>query len=74
MKGNERQAKKALSVTEMEAELRQVQEKRFKLAFKHRVAAVENPLDLRNLRRHAARLKTWLHEKKAAAPAAKEAK
>ena len=65
MKGNDKQAKKTLSLAELQAELRQTEEKRFKLGFKHRVTPIENPLELRNLRRHAARLRTWIHEKKA---------
>jgi ribosomal protein L29 len=73
MKGNDRQAKKNLSAGELQAELRQAQEKRFRLAFKHQVTPVKNPRKIRNHRRHIARLKTRL-EQKQAAPAVKEAR
>ena len=63
MKTNEKQAKKTLSVAELQTELRQAQEKRFKLAFKHQVAPLANPVELRTLRRQIARLKTWINEK-----------
>ena len=69
MKANDRQAKKNLSVDELAAELRQAEEKRFRLLFKHRVTPLSNPLELRELRRHVARLKTWLREKQAQSPA-----
>jgi large subunit ribosomal protein L29 len=63
MKTKEKEAKKTLSLAELETELRQAQEKRFKLAFKHQVAPLSNPVELRTVRRQIARLKTWIHEK-----------
>jgi large subunit ribosomal protein L29 len=63
MKAKEKEAKKNLSVSELEAELRSAREKHFKLRFKHRVTPLGNPLELRNLRRHIARLQTWVREK-----------
>jgi large subunit ribosomal protein L29 len=63
MKSREREAKRNLSVAELEAELRQVREKCFKAGFKHEVTPLANPLELRNSRRHIARLKTWIQEK-----------
>ena len=63
MKANERQAKKNLSVAELGAELHQVQEKVFRLRFKHQVTPLSNPVELRSLRRDIARLKTWIYEK-----------
>ncbi|OGR87705.1 MAG: 50S ribosomal protein L29 [Elusimicrobia bacterium RIFCSPHIGHO2_02_FULL_57_9] len=66
MKANERQAKRSLSVKELEAELCQAREKSFKLRFKHQFSPLANPLELKNLRRHVARLKTWMGEKQAA--------
>jgi ribosomal protein L29 len=36
-----------------------------KLAFKHRMAPVTNPLEIRELRRKIARLKTWIAQKSA---------
>ncbi len=63
MKANEKQAKKSLSVKELETELRQTQEKRFKMQFKHQVTPLSNPVELRAMRRQIARLKTWINEK-----------
>ncbi|MBI5629620.1 MAG: 50S ribosomal protein L29 [Elusimicrobia bacterium] len=63
MKANDRQAKKNLSVAELGAELHQAQEKAFRLGFKHQVTPLANPVELRSLRRHIARLKTWIQEK-----------
>ncbi len=75
MKANDKQAKKNMSVAELQAELHQIQEKRFKLRFKHQVTPLPNPVELRNLRRHIARLKTWIQEKQGpAAPVQKEAR
>ncbi len=67
MKTNDKEQKKALGVAELESELRQCQDKLFKAKFKHQVTPLGNPLELRAQRRHVARLKTWIAEKKAAA-------
>ena len=63
MKARDKEAKKTLSVPELQTELRTAQEKRFKLQFKHQVAPLADPLELRTVRRQIARLKTWIHEK-----------
>ena len=66
MKAKEKEEKRSLSISELGAELRASREKQFKLRFKHRVTPLANPLELRNLRRHIARLETWIREKNAA--------
>jgi large subunit ribosomal protein L29 len=66
MKAKERENLRNHSTAELRAELTQTKEKLFRLKFKHGVAPAKNPLELRNLRRHAARLETWIHEQKAA--------
>ncbi|MBI4057077.1 MAG: 50S ribosomal protein L29, partial [Elusimicrobia bacterium] len=38
-------------------------EKRFQIRFKHRMASLPNPLELRGLRRKIALLKTLIHQK-----------
>jgi large subunit ribosomal protein L29 len=63
MKNKEKQDKKSLSVAELNTELKQAQEKRFKLQFKHQVTPLANPAELQALRRQIARLKTWINEK-----------
>lgn len=70
MKANDTQAKKTLSAAQLHSELRQVQEELFHLRFKHRVSPVANPAEIVSLRRHAARLKTWLGQKALADAAA----
>lgn len=64
MKAKELLAKKNLSTQELSAELRGAREKYFNLKFKHRCAPLSNPLELRSLRRHVARLETWLGERR----------
>lgn len=63
MKAREREEKRNLAVSELRAELRSAREKQFRLRFKHRVTALANPLELRSVRRHIARLETWIREK-----------
>lgn len=63
MKAKEKERLKNLSVAELSSELRQAQEKHFKLRFRHRVTRLSNPLELRNLRRRVACLKTWIQMK-----------
>jgi large subunit ribosomal protein L29 len=64
MKTKEKQDKKSLSLVELNTELRQAQEKKFKLQFKHQVTPLANPMELRALRRQIARLKTWINDKR----------
>ena len=66
MKAKEKETKKSLSVAELGNELRTAEEKSFRLRFQNQVTPVKNPLEIRNLRRHIARLKTWINEKKQA--------
>ena len=68
MKSKDKESLRNHSAAELRAELTQTREKLFRLQFKHEVAPVKNPLELRNLRRHAARLETWIHEKAASVP------
>lgn len=63
MKTKEKETKKTLSLAELQTELRQAQEKRFKLQFKHQVTPLASPIELRDLRRQIARLKTWINAK-----------
>jgi len=60
MKAKEREKLENLSLVELKSELRTTKEKRMKLLFKHRTAPLANPLELRELRRHIARLETWV--------------
>ena len=69
MKAKDKEAKKNLSAAELRSELHTLQDKTFRLRFKHQVTPLANPLELRELRRQVARLKTWAREKEAAAKA-----
>ena len=66
MKAADRDAKKALSAAELLSELRQTQQKRFDLRLKRSTGSIQDPLELRRLRRHTARLRTWLRQKELA--------
>ena len=66
MKTKDKDTKHNLSVPELRAELHSTQEKLFRLRFKHRVTPLTNPMELRELRRHCARLVTWIREKSTA--------
>ena len=70
MKSREKDEKRNLSISELKAELRSTREKHFRMGFKHRVTPMENPMQLRTLRRHIARLETWIREKSAKAQTA----
>ncbi|MFH1723425.1 MAG: 50S ribosomal protein L29 [Elusimicrobiota bacterium] len=63
MKRKEKERKRSLSVGELRAELTQLRAKRFKLQFKHRVTPLQNPLELRAVRRNIARLQTWIRKR-----------
>lgn len=60
MKIKEMEVKKNLPAAELQNELAQLREKRFRLGFKHRVTPLSNPLELREIRRDIARIKTWI--------------
>jgi large subunit ribosomal protein L29 len=60
MKAKERESKSSLSLDELRAELRKLKEKRFRMGFKHQVTPLNNPLELRAIRRDIARLSTWI--------------
>ena len=69
MKAKDRENLRNHSALELRAELAAAREKLFRLQFKHGSSPVKNPLEMRGLRRHVARLETWIQEKKAAAAA-----
>ena len=66
MKTKEKDAKRNLSVSELQAELRTTREKHFRLRFKHRAMPINNPMEIRDLRKHIARLETWIRQKQLA--------
>ena len=60
------QDKSAQSAAELGTELRAALDKRAKLTFQHQTAPLKNPMELRQLRREIARLKTFIRTKEAA--------
>ncbi len=54
---------KNFSKEELLAKLEEVQKKFFELKFRHKVTKLKNPLEIRELRRDIARLKTLLSVK-----------
>ena len=65
MKGREKESEKSLSVAELEARLKEAEEARFRLQFRHTSAPLKNPMVIRSKRREIARLKTYLRQKEA---------
>jgi len=63
MKQKDKEVKSTLSADEIRAELEKLDEKQFKLSFKHKVTPLANPMELRKIRRDIARLRTWLRSK-----------
>ena len=54
---------RSLSPVELEAKLRDSEEKLFRLEFRHASTPLKNALEIRKLRRDVARFKTLLREK-----------
>ncbi len=63
MKTKEKEAKRSLTVAELNQELHQTQEKLTHLSWKHSLSPLDDPMELRNLRRYIARIKTWIAQK-----------
>jgi large subunit ribosomal protein L29 len=49
---------------ELSAKLSELQDKLFKLKFRHSMSPVKNPLEIRKIRRNIARIKTLIAQKK----------
>ncbi|AKL98680.1 50S ribosomal protein L29 [Endomicrobium proavitum] len=64
MKSKNWQETKNMSEAELKAKLGDLQDKLFKLKFRHTTAPVKNPLEIRSIRRNIARIKTLLAQKK----------
>lgn len=66
MKRKDKDALSNLSVEELETKLRDIREKQFKAEFQHKTVAAANPLQIRNMRRDAARIRTYIRAKQLA--------
>lgn len=58
-----------LSVTDIQARIAELEEERFRLRFRSATEPLEDPLQLRAIRKNIARLRTVLRERQLAAPA-----
>ena len=52
-----------LSVAELQARLKESEEKSFRLKFQHTSNPLKNPMEIRTARRQIAKIKTILHQK-----------
>jgi large subunit ribosomal protein L29 len=55
---------KNMTETEISLKLSQLQDKLFRLKFRHQTAPVKNPLEIRGMRRDIARIKTLVNQKR----------
>ena len=62
-KAKKKESLAEMSVSELEARLREAEELRFRMQFRHASSPLKNPMQIRFKRREIARLKTWLHAK-----------
>jgi large subunit ribosomal protein L29 len=62
-KVREKEELKSMSVDELQARLKEAQESRFRLQFRHTTNPLKNPMQIRFKRREIAQLKTWLRQK-----------
>ena len=63
MKQKNWQEIKSMSTAELNAKLTELEEKYYKLKFRNSAAPLKNPLELREMRKNIARVKTLLAEK-----------
>lgn len=63
MKSQDRASVRELPVQELKVQLKECEEKILRLRFANTIAPLKNGLELRNLRRHQARLITWIGQK-----------
>jgi large subunit ribosomal protein L29 len=55
---------KDMTEAELSVKLSQLQDKLFRLKFRHQTAPVKNPLEIRGIRRNVARIKTLINQKR----------
>lgn len=64
MKQKNWQEIKSMSAAELNAKLTELEEKYYKLKFRNSAAPLKNPLELREMRKNIARVKTLIAEQK----------
>lgn len=74
MKSKDRETLRNMAPEELSTQLRDLDKKLFQIKFKRTTAPLENPLEIRQIRRKAAIIKTFLAQKKAAEKVSEAAK
>ena len=64
MKSKDKENLKNMAIDELNVKLAELEKKLFQLKFKRIATPLENPLEIRSIRRQIAMVKTWLNEKK----------
>jgi large subunit ribosomal protein L29 len=64
MKSKDWSEMKNMTNVDLAAKLVQLQDKLFKLKFRHSVTPIKNPLEIRQIRKNIARTKTLINQKK----------
>ena len=63
LKGQDLAAVRALPAKELEVQLKETEDKLFKLKFANAISPLKNGHGIAHLRKHRARLLTWIREK-----------
>ena len=63
IKGQDRSAIRALPVKELQVQVKETEDKLFKLKFANSFSRLKNGHEITHLRKHRARLLTWIREK-----------
>ncbi|MCK5106482.1 MAG: 50S ribosomal protein L29 [Elusimicrobiales bacterium] len=66
MKRKDKENLKNMSSAELESHIRDLEKKLFQMKFKRVSAPLENPLEIRSIRREMSMVRTWLKEKETA--------
>jgi large subunit ribosomal protein L29 len=64
MKGKDWNEMKNMTNDDLVAKLSKLQDELFKLKFRHSVTPIKNPLEIRQMRKSIARIKTLINQKK----------
>jgi large subunit ribosomal protein L29 len=64
MKSKDWNEMKNMTDVDLAAKLSQLQDSLFKLKFRHSVTPIKNPLEIRQMRKNIARIKTLINQKK----------
>jgi large subunit ribosomal protein L29 len=62
-KEDKKESLHAMSPDELSARIREAQDSKFRLLFRHAGSPLKNPMQIRETRRQIARLRTILHQK-----------